>query len=46
MIKGLADRTVTVRTARGSLTVEWPEGGEVFQTGPAEVIFSGDYPLA
>jgi diaminopimelate epimerase len=44
VLKGLTDRTVKVRTARGSLTVEWPEGGEVLQTGPAEVVFSGDYP--
>jgi diaminopimelate epimerase len=44
MLKGLADRAVTVRTAIGSLKVEWPEGGEVFQTGPAEVVFTGDYP--
>jgi diaminopimelate epimerase len=43
MLKGLTDRTVTVRTAMGSLKVEWPEGGEVSQTGPAEVVFSGDY---
>jgi diaminopimelate epimerase len=44
MLKGLTGRTVTVRTALGSLKVEWPEGGEIFQTGPAEVVFSGDYP--
>jgi len=44
MLKGLTDRTVRVRTARGSLSVDWPEGGELFQTGPAEVVFSGDYP--
>ena len=44
MLKGLTDRVVTVRTAQGSLKVEWPEGGEVLQTGPAEVVFSGDYP--
>ena len=44
MLKGLVERTVTVRTAMGSLKVEWPEGGEVFQTGPAEIVFSGDYP--
>jgi diaminopimelate epimerase len=44
MLKGLIDRAVTVRTAMGSLMVEWPEGGELFQTGPAEVVFSGDYP--
>ena len=44
MLKGLTGRAVTVRTARGSLKVEWPEGGDVLQTGPAEVVFSGDYP--
>jgi diaminopimelate epimerase len=44
MLKGLVDRTVTVRTAMGSLRVEWPEGGEILQTGPAEVVFAGDYP--
>jgi diaminopimelate epimerase len=44
MLKGLVDRSVTVRTAMGSLKVEWPEGGAVLQTGPAEVVFSGDYP--
>jgi len=43
-LKGLTDRAVTVRTAQGSLKVEWLEGGEVLQTGPAEVVFSGDYP--
>jgi len=46
MLKGLVDRAVTVRTAIGGLRVEWPEGGEVFQTGPAEVVFSGDFPAA
>ncbi len=46
MLKGLVDRTVTVRTAMGSLMVEWPEGGEILQTGPAEFVFSGDLPAA
>jgi len=44
MLKGLTDRDVTVRTAIGSLRVEWPEGGQVLQTGQAEVVFSGEYP--
>ena len=44
MLKGLVDRTVTVHTAMGSLKVEWPEGGEVLQTGPAAFVFSGDLP--
>ena len=46
MLKGLTDRSVKVRTAMGSLKVEWLEGGEVLQSGPAEVIFTGDYPTA
>jgi diaminopimelate epimerase len=45
MLKGLTGRAITVRTAIGSLKLEWPEGGEVFQTGPAEVVFTGDYPI-
>ncbi len=44
ILKGLTDRDVTVRTAIGSLRVEWIEGGQVFQTGQAEVVFSGEYP--
>ncbi len=44
VLKGLTDRSVKVRTAMGNLKVEWPKGGEVLQTGPAEVVFSGDYP--
>jgi diaminopimelate epimerase len=44
MLKGLTDRSIKVRTAMGSLKVEWLEGGEILQTGPAEVVFSGDYP--
>jgi len=44
MLKGLVEHAVTVRTAIGSLKVEWPEGGEILQTGPAEVVFSGDFP--
>ena len=44
ILKGLTDRSIKVRTAMGSLKVEWLEGGDVFQTGPAEVVFSGDYP--
>jgi diaminopimelate epimerase len=44
VLKGLVDRSVTVHTALGDLKVDWPEGGEVLQTGPAEVVFTGDFP--
>lgn len=46
ILKGLTGRRVRVRTAMGSLTVDWPEGGEISQTGPAELVFEGDYPSA
>lgn len=44
ILKGLTGRRVQVRTALGELAVEWPEGGEVSQTGPAEFVFDGDFP--
>jgi diaminopimelate epimerase len=46
MLKGLVDRDITVRTEIGSLRVEWPEGGQVRQTGPAEVAFTAEFPPA
>ncbi len=46
VLGGSVDRAVTVRTEAGRLEVEWPEGGEVRQTGPAEVVFSGRFPAA
>jgi diaminopimelate epimerase len=44
ILKGLTDRTVKVWTSMGALTVEWQPDGAVFQTGPSEVVFEGDYP--
>jgi diaminopimelate epimerase len=44
MTKGLTDRKVTVRTPGGELIVEWPKDGQVYQTGPVEFVFEGDYP--
>ena len=44
ILKGLTDRKVKVWTNGGELTVEWPEDGQVYQTGPAEVVFEGQYP--
>jgi diaminopimelate epimerase len=43
ILKGLTDRKVRVWTSMGSLTVEWQPDGEVFQIGPAEVVYEGDY---
>jgi diaminopimelate epimerase len=44
MIKGLTDRRVNVRTALGSLAVEWLPDGQILQTGPASVVFKGTFP--
>jgi diaminopimelate epimerase len=42
ILKGLTDRKVKVWTSMGSLTVEW-ENDKIFQSGPAEVVFNGNY---
>lgn len=42
ILKGLTDRKVKVWTSMGSLLVEW-EKDKIFQSGPAEVVFDGDY---
>jgi diaminopimelate epimerase len=46
MLKGLTERKVRVLTILGELTVEWARDGQVLQTGPAEVVFEGEYPAA
>jgi diaminopimelate epimerase len=43
ILNGLTGRQVTVETPAGNLQVEWPEGGEVLLTGPAERIAQGVY---
>jgi len=42
ILKGLTEKTVTVHTSMGTLTVEW-EGDVVHQIGPSEVVFAGSY---
>lgn len=44
MLNQFTDRRVTVRTAAGSLLVEWLEDGRVIQTGEAAFVFEGDWP--
>ena len=45
ILKDLTDRKVKVRTTMGNLTVEWKKK-KVFQIGPSEIIFDGDYPYS
>jgi diaminopimelate epimerase len=40
ILKNLAGRKVAVRTAMGSIVVEW-EKDRIFQSGPAELVFEG-----
>ena len=44
ILKNLTDHKVNVKTSMGNLTVEWEkEENKVFQTGPAEIVFEGDF---
>jgi diaminopimelate epimerase len=43
-LKGLVDRRVTNYLIGGTLQLEWDGQGEVFMTGPAEIVFKGDWP--
>ena len=44
VLNGLCERKATLRLNGGSLTVEWdPETNHVYQEGPAEFVFDGDY---
>jgi len=45
ILKGLTDRKVKILTSMGVVTVEWAPNDLVYQTGPAEVVFEGDYPV-
>lgn len=42
ILKGLTDQKVKVRTSMGELEVEWKKS-KVYQSGPAQVIFEGNY---
>ncbi len=44
--EGLAERTAQVVLPGGALTIEWnEEDNHVYMTGPAEAVFSGEYPV-
>lgn len=42
ILKGLTEKKVNVKTSMGYLTVEWEEK-KVYQTGPAQIVFEGDF---
>ena len=41
---GCADKQVDVKLPGGTLEVEWDGEGEVYLSGPAEIVFSGEWP--
>lgn len=46
VLNGCTGRTVKVNLEAGPLHVEWKEeNNRVYMTGPAEIVFSGDYPV-
>jgi len=45
-LAGVCDRKVTVHLPGGDLSCQWSESGEVYMTGPAVEVFTGDCPAA
>jgi diaminopimelate epimerase len=41
---GYIGKKVDIKLPGGTLVVEWDGGGEVFLSGPAEIIFNGEWP--
>lgn len=44
-LTGRTERTVTAHLRGGDLKLEWATSGEVFMTGPAAEVFSGDWTM-
>jgi diaminopimelate epimerase len=44
VLNELTQRRILAHLPGGDLTLEWAESGEVFKTGPAVEVFSGDWP--
>jgi diaminopimelate epimerase len=45
VLNGLTERTVLCHLPGGDLTLEWAASNEVYMTGPATEVFSGEWPL-
>jgi len=45
VLNRLVDRTVVCHLPGGDLTLEWSDSNDVYLTGPATEVFSGDWPL-
>jgi len=45
-LRGLAGARACVRSPGGVLEIEWPDRGEIFAAGPANIVFEGEWPVA
>lgn len=45
VLNGYTRRQLTVRLKAGALFIEWLPDNHVYMTGPAEEVFTGEYPL-
>ncbi len=43
-LSGRTERKILAHLPGGDLELEWAEGGQVFMTGPATEVFSGEWP--
>jgi diaminopimelate epimerase len=43
-LRGYVSRKVDIKLPGGILEIEWDGAGEVFLSGPAEIVFSGEWP--
>ena len=43
-LQGYVDDNVAVKLPGGTLEIEWTGSGDVFLSGPAETIFTGEWP--
>jgi diaminopimelate epimerase len=41
---GYADKKVDIKLPGGTLQIEWDGAGEVLMSGPAETVFTGEWP--
>jgi len=43
IIQDLVNTSITVHTAGGDMMIEWKEGESLFLTGPAEIVYDGNW---
>ncbi len=46
VLNGYTGRTVRVYLYHGALDIEWAANNHIYMTGPAEQVFSGEYPIS